>query len=117
MSAKKKANKGSYGGSPGMTCCVSSRPFDVGMNLIDAVGRASRILCRSCQWSEDSDGNWDTACGEIFTFTDGGPKENKAHWCQYCGGELVAVPFPHNVTEHPTAGAAGGMQEKGTNQK
>lgn len=77
---------------------MSSRPFDVGLNLIDAVGHASRILCRSCQWSEDSGGNWDTACGEVFTFTDGGPKENKARFCQYCGGELVAVPFPHNET-------------------
>ena len=64
-----------------------------------AIGHApgAKVIKPSCQWSEDLDGNWDTACGETFTFTDGGPKENKAHWCQYCGGELVAVPHPHNV--------------------
>ena len=75
VSAKKKANKG---------------------------GRATRILCRTCQWSEDEDGNWDSACGECHTFTTDGPKENKARWCCYCGGELVAVPFSHNVESiHP----------------
>jgi hypothetical protein len=46
----------------------------------------------SCEWTEDEDGNWDTACGECFVFEFGGPKENKARWCQYCGGKLETKP-------------------------
>jgi hypothetical protein len=66
----------------------------------------------SCQWSEDSDGNWDTACGETFTFTDGGPKENRARWCPYCGGELVAAPYPQNVRCGGTAAQEPENQEE-----
>jgi DNA-binding XRE family transcriptional regulator len=46
----------------------------------------------SCRWTEDEDGNWDTACGETFTFIDGGPKENKTRFCPYCGGKLETKP-------------------------
>ena len=78
-----------------------ARPFDVGLGLVEAlnlISRAVPLLCRSsCQWSEDMEGNWDTACGETFSFHDGGPRENRARWCQYCGGELVAVPFPQHT--------------------
>ncbi len=43
-----------------------------------------------CQLSEDSDGNWETACGEILIFTEAGPAENGYKYCPYCGG-LVTV--------------------------
>jgi hypothetical protein len=46
----------------------------------------------SCQWTEDEDGNWSTACGECFVFETGGPKENKAQWCPFCGGKLETKP-------------------------
>ena len=78
---------------------ASSRNLDLAMTLIESMGtlgRAAAFLAKTCQWSEDLDGNWDTACGECFTFTDGGPNENKVRWCCYCGGELVAVPHPQN---------------------
>lgn len=65
------------------------------------ISRAVPILLKpSCQWTEDLDGKWDTACGEMFAFAHGGPKENKARWCQYCGGELVSVPYQHNDDNH-----------------
>lgn len=47
----------------------------------------------SCRWSEDEEGHWDTACGECFVFETGGPKENKARWCPYCGGELIEIRY------------------------
>ncbi len=50
-----------------------------------------------CEWTEDEDGNWDTECGEKHTFIDGGPRENGAKFCCYCGFALVAVKF----TEEP----------------
>lgn len=43
-----------------------------------------------CIWTyDDLDDKWDTDCGESFQFTEGGPIENKAKFCQYCGGKLV----------------------------
>lgn len=29
-----------------------------------------------CLWAENSDGIWDTACGNAFEFDSGGPTEN-----------------------------------------
>ena len=42
-----------------------------------------------CVWMQDSDGPWNTSCGHTFEFTDGGPHQNDAVWCQYCGGKLL----------------------------
>lgn len=70
------------------------RPFDAGLELSSAVVKCLPFLLRSCQWSEDEDGVWNTACNERFHFDTGGPKENKAKWCIYCGAELIAVPYP-----------------------
>lgn len=42
-----------------------------------------------CVWMQDSDGPWNTSCGHVFEFIDGGPHENGATWCQYCGGKLL----------------------------
>lgn len=47
----------------------------------------------ACQWSEDEDGNWDTDCGECFVFEAGGPTENRAKWCFYCGRRIEPVGF------------------------
>jgi len=40
---------------------------------------------KSCVWSEDEDGAWHTGCGNIWEFSDGGPRENRAWYCPYCG--------------------------------
>lgn len=46
-----------------------------------------------CQWSEDDHGNWDTDCDEQFFFETGGPIENRARWCLYCGRRIEPVNF------------------------
>jgi hypothetical protein len=38
-----------------------------------------------CRWTEDDDGYWHSACGQIHGFTEGGPKENRHRFCSYCG--------------------------------
>ena len=43
----------------------------------------------SCLWTEDEDGCWPTACGHVHAFTEGGPAENDARYCCYCGRGLV----------------------------
>jgi len=45
-----------------------------------------------CVWTYDENHDtWDTACGEAFCFTDGGPKENRIRFCGYCGKKLKEV--------------------------
>jgi hypothetical protein len=48
---------------------------------------AQRELAKSCVWSGDGD-VWETSCGNAFVFNDGGPKENEAKYCMYCGGKI-----------------------------
>lgn len=48
-----------------------------------------------CQWTfDESQYSWNSACGEEWLFTDGGPVENRVKFCQGCGGavKLPAAP-------------------------
>ena len=40
---------------------------------------------RECVWTEDTDGLWKTSCGRSWTFIEGGPKDNRVHYCHGCG--------------------------------
>lgn len=44
-----------------------------------------------CIWflEDDENGIWQAGCGQSWTFTDGGPKENKCGFCFSCGKPLV----------------------------
>jgi len=42
----------------------------------------------ACPWTEDEDGAWHTGCDNIFEFTNGGPEENDARFCLYCGERI-----------------------------
>jgi hypothetical protein len=48
----------------------------------------------TCDWAENQDGAYETSCGEIFEFTNGGPKDNKFTHCPYCGKELDTPNTP-----------------------
>jgi len=43
--------------------------------------------------------------------------ERLLDWMQELGDRMTALNSPPNVTEHPTAGAAGGQQDQAPNQK
>jgi hypothetical protein len=49
---------------------------------------------RVCKWREDDPdfGTWRTGCGHLWSFNAGGPEENDAKFCQYCGGALAVAP-------------------------
>ena len=47
----------------------------------------------ACTWSEDSDGNWWTACNRAFTFIESGPDDNGMIYCCYCGGRLIEKTY------------------------
>ena len=42
----------------------------------------------TCTWTEDEDGNWETECGDMFAFIDGGPVANNCKYCPYCERQL-----------------------------
>jgi hypothetical protein len=47
------------------------------------------IKVTHCGWTEEDD-YWHTGCGEAFTFTEGGPKENNFKYCYSCGKKIDA---------------------------
>lgn len=53
-----------------------------------------------CVWTEDITGDfWESACGETWTFIDGGPAENKARFCHGCGHPIEAVAHIDSIEE------------------
>lgn len=51
------------------------------------------IIPDSCKLTYDEqDYKWDSACGESWQFTDGGPEDNHVRFCQGCGKSVVLQP-------------------------
>lgn len=48
-------------------------------------------VAETCQWTEDSDGNWDTSCDNKYIIVEGTPSENGMKFCTYCGLRLEEV--------------------------
>lgn len=40
---------------------------------------------QQCDWKEDEDGIWATACGQFLVFDYGSPKEHGYKFCHRCG--------------------------------
>ena len=47
-----------------------------------------------CAWTEDEDGNWETACGRMFVLVEGTPSDNSMAFCCYCGKSLAGAERP-----------------------
>lgn len=49
----------------------------------------------TCEWKQalypDLDSVWETTCGHSFQFNDGGPSQNHAAFCCYCGAALAEI--------------------------
>ena len=61
-----------------------------------AYGAAQRLAASergTCTWTEQDDkdmpGTYTSSCGEMWSFTDGGIKENRVTYCHHCGGKVV----------------------------
>jgi len=51
-----------------------------------------------CKWTEDDTCDfWETACGQLFEFNDGGPVENMFKFCPHCGKPLDEHKSEDNV--------------------
>lgn len=60
--------------------------------LIDS----SEPAVETCAWSQDDEddvdnGQWHTACGQIWVFNDGGPEDNHTNFCHNCGKKVRVV--------------------------
>ena len=75
----------------------SRRTLDEKFNM-DAPNAELRRSCKPspptpcsdfCLWTQDSDGNWETACGQMHVFFDGTPHQNNYDFCPYCGKRLT----------------------------
>ena len=60
-------------------CDISGKPCD-------AVEYAP--VKSQCKWTQTPDGQYETSCGQIFEFTNDGPKENGFTHCPYCGCKM-----------------------------
>jgi len=61
-----------------------------------AYGAAHRLAGQqreTCTWTEqdnkDMPGTYESSCGEMWSFIDGGVKENRVTYCHHCGGKVV----------------------------
>ena len=50
-----------------------------------------------CVWTEDSDGTWNTDCGNSFILNEGKPDDNNMNFCLFCGGVLIQNEFDDNA--------------------
>lgn len=57
----------------------------------------------TCNWTQDSDGNWDTSCGHKFIIIAGYPSLHCMAYCPYCGQPLAQ--HPHSDQPDQSAGA------------
>ncbi|AWD90823.1 hypothetical protein HOT12_gp32 [Burkholderia phage vB_BmuP_KL4] len=60
----------------------------------EAVAARRTTPDRECEWKCDDvdNGIWESACGESWSFIDGGPVENRMLFCHRCGGKLKTAP-------------------------
>lgn len=49
----------------------------------------------ACKWTQDTDdeypGDYGTACGQLFSITEGTPEDNHFRFCCYCGKPIQQV--------------------------
>jgi hypothetical protein len=50
-------------------------------------------MTESCKWTQVDEmhtpDTWQADCGAMWTFTDGGPKDNHMNFCPKCGKPLI----------------------------
>ena len=60
------------------------------------------LTSETCKWQQSDDVNmpdtWEASCGAIWTFTEGGPKDNDMHYCPKCGKPAIEKAA-HGITE------------------
>jgi Zn finger protein HypA/HybF involved in hydrogenase expression len=74
-----------------LDCTDSNEPNQPG-SLYTTPPAAQRKPLTCAWWPENDDlmpGTYSSACGELWSFIDGGWKENNVRFCHGCGGKVV----------------------------
>lgn len=63
----------------------------------------------TCAWREEDPwgpmpDTYATSCGELWSFTDGGPAENRVKFCHRCGKPVEVVPYQQPADEDDADG-------------
>lgn len=66
----------------------------------------------TCEWREEdpwgpTSDTYATSCGELWSFIDGGPTENRVRYCHRCGKPVTVVPYPQPADEDAADGVEG----------
>jgi DNA-binding transcriptional regulator YdaS (Cro superfamily) len=63
---------------------------------------------KQCAWEQQTDGDWDTACGHTFVIMDGTPADNGITFCCFCG-----KPLRHTALDTQAAALAAAINKSG----
>jgi hypothetical protein len=59
---------------------------------------APQVVPAICEWKKDPDyemgDTYHSSCGELWSFIDGGPKENRISYCHHCGKHVKLASAP-----------------------
>ena len=72
-------------------------------DLLESISTQQERKPEQCEWKpEDPDfmpGTYASVCGELWSFIDGGPNENRVRFCHGCGKpvSLKETPRPQNA--------------------
>lgn len=61
---------------------------DLSIAIIDDLQQQLAAAQGVCEWTEDEEGNWSTACGGLRVL-DGAPSEHRMRFCSECGKPLA----------------------------
>ena len=72
----------------------------VGGDVVALYAAAGAAPVPECEWilDDDESGTWASSCGELWSFIDGGPKENRVNYCHHCGGKVMLAAAPKEPT-------------------
>ena len=74
------------GFSAGDMASAAAQGFRGGWTAAQAIS-AEPAVQDVCEWDFDDEYEvvWESSCGELWSFIDGGPKENRVRFCHGCG--------------------------------
>ena len=79
-----------------------AKAFEIEIRSLKSALKQAQPEPPTCAWSPEDDdtmpGTYRSACGELWSFIDGGWQDNNVRFCHGCGGKVVAA---HNIKEQP----------------
>ena len=68
-----------------------------------ATAQREAAALRECHWRymdwPASDSDFETQCGQAWSFNDGGITENGVVFCHHCGGKVIAPEIPNSCID------------------